>query len=95
MSNVKSNNERNVTRLLLDVKDNRYVVSTYLNNQNVIKLTNNVNINLSKFFFNDFCFSCDKKIDKIEFHKNHIAFERHQINFIHENFMNFFCTKLQ
>ena len=28
MSNVKSNNERNVVRLLLDVKNNRYVIST-------------------------------------------------------------------
>ena len=29
MSNVKSNNERNVTRLLFDVKNNRYVISTF------------------------------------------------------------------
>ena len=30
MSNVKSNNERSVVRLLLDVKNNRYVVSTIM-----------------------------------------------------------------
>ena len=28
MSNVKSSNERNVARLLFDVKNNRYVIST-------------------------------------------------------------------
>ena len=29
MSNIKSSNERNVTHLLFDVKNNRYVISTF------------------------------------------------------------------
>ena len=40
MSNVKSSNERNVIRLLLDVKNNRYVISTFSFVFNVISNRN-------------------------------------------------------
>ena len=65
----------------------------HLNDQNVINLIRNVNINLFKFFSKNFCFFCDKKIDKTKSHKNRIASNRHQINFIHENLINSFFVR--
>ena len=52
-----------------------------------------MSIDLSKFFFNDFCLSCDRKIDKIEFHKNYIALKRHQIDLIYNNLMRSFFVR--
>ena len=49
-----------------------------------------MSIDLLKSFFNDFCFFCDKKIDKIKFYKNQIASKQHQIDLIYKNLMNFF-----
>ena len=43
MSNVKSSNERNVVRLLLDVKNNRYVVSTQFDDKKIKILFENMN----------------------------------------------------
>ena len=55
MSNVKSSNERNVVRLLLDVKNNRYVVSTNDTNRVIVvrieKIDNEVYENVFSTLF--------------------------------------------
>ena len=50
MSNVKSSNERNVVRLLLDVKNNRYVVSTIRNFLQQFKQSFTINFIFSQNF---------------------------------------------
>ena len=65
----------------------------HLGNQNVIKLAHSVGIDLSKLFFSDFCFLCDRGAGKIEFHKDYIASGRHQADLIHGDLMGLFSVR--
>ena len=62
----------------------------HVNKTIIIVMIQKIDIDFSNFFSNDFCISCDKIVDKIEFYKIFIEFDRWVENFIHDDFMSFF-----
>ena len=60
---------------------------------NIIVIAREIDIDLFIFFFVDSCNSCEKIVDKIEFHKMSIEFDRWIDDFIHDVSMNSFFTK--